>query len=89
MRAAIFALAGFALLVVGMFDFVYGGGVAALFVWPLAIVLEIVAAFLAVRILGRGESGAGRGAAIGALVVALASGGLAVVGLLALFAPKR
>jgi hypothetical protein len=85
-RALAFAVGGLVLVVVGVGDFVYGGGVLALFAWPLAIVLELAAAYGAVRALGRGD---GRGPAIGALVIATAVAVLAVVGLLALLAPKQ
>ena len=86
MRALASALGGLLLVVVGAGDFVYGGGVLALFAWPLAVVIELAAAYSAVRALGRGDS---RGPAIGSLVVAVAVAVLAVVGLLALLAPKQ
>ena len=86
MRALVSALGGLVLVMVGAGDFVYGGGVLAFFAWPLAVVLELAAAYGAVRALGRGDS---RGPAIGALVVAVTVAVLAVVGLLALLAPKQ
>ena len=86
MRALASAVGGLVLVVVGAGDFVYGGGVLAFFAWPLAIGLELVAAYSAVRVLGRGDS---RGPVIGALVIATAVAVLAVVGLLALLAPKQ
>ena len=86
MRALASAVVGLVLVVVGTGDFVYGGGVLALFAWPLAIVLELAATYSAVRSLGRGDS---RGRAIGALVIAATVAVLSVVGLLALLAPKQ
>ena len=53
MRALVFAVGGLVLVAVGVGDFVYGGGVLAFFAWPLAIGLELVAAYSAVRVLGR------------------------------------
>jgi hypothetical protein len=85
-RALASAVGGLVLVVVGVGDFVYGGGVLAFFAWPLAIGLEVVAAYSAVRALGRGD---GLGPAIGALVIAMAVALLALVGLLALLAPKQ
>ena len=86
MRALATAVGGLVLVVVGVGDFVYGGGALAFFAWPLAIVLELAAAYSAVRALGRGDS---RGPVIGALVIATAVAVPAVVGLLALLAPKQ
>jgi hypothetical protein len=85
-RALASAVGGLVLVVVGAGDFVYGGGVLAFFAWPLAIGLELVAAYSAVRALGRGD---GRGPVIGAFVIATAVAVPAVVGLLALLAPKQ
>ena len=87
MRAVVFAVAGFVLLVVGAADFVFGGGVLAFFVLPVAIAVEVAAAYGATRVLLR--RGAGRGAAVGALLVAVPVGALAVTGLVALFAPQH
>ena len=86
MRALAFAVGGLVLVVVGVGDFVYGGGVLAFFAWPLAIGLELAAAYSAIRAFGRGDS---RGPVIGALVIATAVAVLAVVGMLALLAPKH
>jgi hypothetical protein len=88
-RAALFALAGFAFLLLGAYDFAFGGGSMTLFVLPLAIVLEIAATYCAVRAFGRRGRIAAYAAAIAALLVALPSAGLAVVGLLVWFAPKH
>ena len=59
------------------------------FVLPLAIVLEVAATYSAVRVFGRGAGIASYAAAIGALLVALPSGVLAVFVLLAWFGPKQ
>ena len=56
MRALAFAVGGLVLVVVGVGDFVYGGGVLAFFAWPLAIGLELAAAYSAIRALGRGDT---------------------------------
>jgi hypothetical protein len=89
MRAALFALAGFAFLLLGAYDFAFGGGAMTFFVLPLAIVLELAATYSAVRVFGRRGRIASYAAATAALLVALPSAGLAVVGLLVWFAPKH
>ncbi|HYZ79232.1 MAG TPA: hypothetical protein VE596_17840 [Gaiellaceae bacterium] len=88
MGAAVSALAGFVFLVLAAADFLLGDGVLAFFALPLAIVLEVAATYSAVRALGR-ETGARRGAALGAIVVAPTVTVGAAFGFIILFAPKQ
>ena len=88
MRAAVYALIGFVLWMLGAEDLLLGGPIPALFALPLALVLEGAATYRAIRSL-RGGASVSRGAAIGALLVAAPVVFLTVSGLFVLFSPQQ
>ena len=88
MRAPVYALVGFVIWMLGAEDLLLSGPVSALVALPVALLFELAAGYRAVRNLRRGGSVL-RGAAIGALLVALPVVLLDVSGLLILFSPQQ
>ena len=88
MRAPVYALVGFVLWMLGAEDLLLGGPLSAFVALPAALLFELAAGYRAVRNLRRG-GGALRGAAIGALLVALPVVLLDASGLLILFSPQQ
>jgi hypothetical protein len=87
-RAPVYALVGFVLFMLGAEDLLLGGPVSAFVALPAALLFELAAGYRAVRNLRRG-GGALRGAAIGALLVAVPVILLGASGLLILFSPQQ
>jgi hypothetical protein len=87
-RAPVYALVGFVLWMLGAEDLLLGGPVSAFVALPVAFLFELAAGYRAVRNLRRGGSVL-RGAAIGALLVAVPVLLLDASGLLILFSPQQ
>jgi hypothetical protein len=87
-RAPVYALVGFVLWMLGAEDLLLGGPVSAFVAFPAALLFELAAGYRAVRNLRCGGS-VRRGAAIGAVLVALPVVFLDASGLLVLFSPQQ
>jgi hypothetical protein len=88
MAAAVLAMFSFFAALFSFFAIV-DGSAAVLVLAPLAVLLAPAAAALAVHDLRRLPAGIDRGAAVGALVVAVPSFFFAALGLLAAFSPAQ
>ena len=88
MRAPAYALSGFVLWMLGAEDLLLGGPLPALLALPLALVLEGVAIYRAIRSV-RGGASVSRGSAVAALLVAVPVVFLTISGLFVLFSPQQ